>query len=160
MDPQLLHLRLNHLPVVGALWTLAFLVFALFRPSASRAKLALALTVVLAGTVVLAYLTGGPAEEKIEHLAGVVEPAIGAHEEAADVALGFGIGVGVIGLAGLWAVTRDRGRWVRLALVAAALGVAAESAVLALTAHRGGLVHRPELGAGGASPAAEHQDQN
>ena len=76
MDPQLLHLRLNHLPVVGALWTLAFLVFALFRPSASRAKLALALTVVLAGTVVLAYLTGGPAEEKIEHLAGVVEPSM------------------------------------------------------------------------------------
>jgi hypothetical protein len=155
MDPQLLHLRINHFPVVGVFWTLPFLVLALVRSSRTSLIRAHALAVVLCLTTLAAYLTGEPTEEKIEHLPGVMERAIEAHQDAALWALVIGIGAGVAGLLGLLAVFKQRLGPARAALWVATLLVAFEMGALANTAMRGGVIHRPELSHGSAE-ATEH----
>jgi len=155
MDPQLLHLRLNHLPVVSVLWTLPFLIVALVRPSRTGFLRAHAFVVVLALLTAGAYLTGEGAEEKIEHLPGVVESAIEAHQDAALITFTISIVAGVVGLFGCWAARGNRlGLAKRLCWVAV-LVVAFETGALLNTAHRGGLIHRPELYQG-SSGATEH----
>jgi len=150
MDPQLLHLRLNHLPVVSVLWTLPFLVVALVRPSRNAFLRAHAFAVVLALTGTLAYVTGDGAEEKIEHLPGVVESAIEAHQDAGTIAFAIGLGAGVLGLVGLWAVLKNRFGLARTLCWVVTVVVAFETGALMVTAHRGGLIHRPELYHGSA----------
>ena len=145
MDPQLLHLRLNHFPVVGVFWTLPFILIAALRPGRPALLRAHALTVLLAVTSVAAYLSGDPAEEKIEHLAGVVESAIEAHEDAALWVGWLGVAVGVVGLAGIWAAYSHRLSWARTLAWAAILIVALETGALLKTATLGGQIHRPEL---------------
>jgi len=153
MDPQLLHLRLNHLPVVSVLWTLPFLIVALVRPTRSALLRAHAFAVVLALTTTLAYLTGDGAAEKIEHLPGVVEGAIEAHEDAALIAFVISLTAGAVGLVGFWAARKNRPGLARKLCWVATLVVAFEMGALFNTAHRGGLIHRPELYHGPASPA-------
>jgi hypothetical protein len=155
MDPQLLHLRLNHLPVVSVLWTLPFLVAGLVRPTRTALLRAHAFAVILAVTTALAYLTGEGAEEKIEHLPGVVESAIEAHQDAASIALAIGIGAGVVGLMGFWAAYKNRDRLARTLCWVVTVVVALETGALFNTAQRGGLIHRPELSHGSAG-ATEH----
>ena len=145
MDPQLLHLRLNHLPVVSVLWTLPFLVAALVRPSRTALLRAHAFAVVLTLTTAGAYLTGDGAEEKVEHLPGVVESAIEAHEDAAVIALVISIAAGAIGLVGFWAARTNRLGMAKTLCWIATLVVAFATGALLNTAHRGGLIHRPEL---------------
>ncbi|HET9233030.1 MAG TPA: hypothetical protein VFP10_02685 [Candidatus Eisenbacteria bacterium] len=145
MDPQLLHLRVNHLPVVGVFWTLPFILIAALRPGRAALLRAHALIVLLGLTSVIAYRTGEPAEEKVEHLAGVVESAIEAHEDAARWVLGLGIAAGVLGLAGLWAAYSRRLSVARALGWVATLVVVLEMGALIQTATLGGRIHRPEL---------------
>jgi hypothetical protein len=142
VNPQLLHLILNHLPVVGALWVLVVLAAALLWPRPALIRLALGLSVLLALTAAGAFLTGEPAEEAVEHLPGVDEHAIEAHESSAKASLIGAIASGVAGLLGLlW----SRGRPLRRAVVPALLAVLVSGVLLAVTAHRGGQIVRPSL---------------
>ena len=144
MDPQQLHLWVNHIPVAGSFWVLAVLLAAVVRPGVALSRVALGLTVLLSLSVVATYLTGEPAEEKVEHLPGVVEAAIEEHEETAKKALVLGIVAGVGALMGL-VLTRSRpeSRW---PLVPSIVLVGLCALLLALAAHEGGKIHRPELG--------------
>ena len=149
MDPQQLHLWVNHVPVAGSFWILVVLLAAAARPGLALSRVALGLTVLLSLAVVATYLTGEPAEEKVEHLSGVVASAIEEHEETAKRALAVGIVAGVAALVGL-ALTRGRpkNRWPLLPSIVL-MGLCA--LLLALTAHQGGKIHRPELGRSPAS---------
>lgn len=153
MDPQLLHLRLNHLPVVGVFWTLPFVLIAALRPGRPALLRAHGLTVLLGVTTLIAYLSGDPAEEKIEHLAGVVESSLEAHEEAAIWAVVLGIAAGVVGLAGVWAAFSRRLSVARGLAWAATLILVIEMGSLIQTATLGGQIHRPEL----ASPSSDQE---
>jgi uncharacterized membrane protein YtjA (UPF0391 family) len=158
MDPQLLHLRLNHLPVVSVLWTLPFLVVALVRPTRTALLRAHAFAVVLALLTTGAYLTGDGAEEKIEHLPGVVESAIEAHQDAALIAFVISLVAGATGLVGLWAARTNRVRMAKTLCWVVTLVVAFETGALFNTAHRGGIVHRPELYQGGTGETEHTPD--
>lgn len=155
MDPQQLHLLVNHVPVIGAFWILLVLLAALGRPGPTLSRVALGLTVLLSLSTVVAHWTGEPAEEKVEHLPGVVESAIEDHEEAAEKALVAAVVTGVAALAGL-VLTRGRpdSRW---PLVPSVVLVALCALLLTLTAHQGGKIHRPEL-AGDRSVPGEHAE--
>ena len=155
MDPQLLHLRLNYLPIVSVLWTLPFLVVALVRPSRTALLRAHAFAVVLALLTTGAYLTGDGAEEKIEHLPGVVENAIEAHQDAALIAFVISLIAGAMGLLGFWAARVNRVRMAKTLCWVVTIVVAFETGALFNTAHRGGLIHRPEL-YHGAAGESEH----
>jgi len=143
MNPAHFHLMSNHLPVVGMLFGLLLLSFALLRRSDLLAKTALGALVIVALLVVPAYVSGEPAEEWVERLPGVSERVIDPHEEAAKVALAATLLTGGVALVGLLVA---RGRplsrgfaWLVLALALGAAGA------LGWTANLGGRIRHPEI---------------
>jgi hypothetical protein len=143
VDAQQLHLVVNHVPVVGSLWVLLLLLFALIHPKRELSHVALTFTVLLGVSALPAFLTGGPAEELVEHLPRVVEETVEEHEEAGELALAVTLGAGLVGLIGMvWSARRPGSR---TPLFLAWLAVAGAAAVLAWTAHLGGRIQRPEL---------------
>lgn len=156
MLPDPLHPALVHLPLAlavllpaGALF--AFLVIARGALPARFWATIVVLHALLAGSAYLAVETGENEEERVEQV--VSEPAIEAHEEAAERFLWLAVGAAVISAAGLLPGTRGKaGR--ALTLAAGAIVFAAALSV----GHSGGaLVY--EHGAaqaytGGATAAA------
>ena len=101
MNGAHLHLMLNHAPVIGSVVAVMLLAVVVVRPRRGLAVTALVTCVVVGVVAAMAYLTGEPAEEVIRGVAGVSRSSIESHEEAAMVALGASIGVGVLALLGL-----------------------------------------------------------
>jgi hypothetical protein len=134
--------------VIGSIWTLIVLALALLWPSPALVRAGLFLTVVVALLAGAAFLTGEPAEEKLETLPGVVEPAMHEHEEAAERALYLSIAAGVLAL-GTLIGARPPGR---KAVVGPFLVLAAAALLLGIAAHEGGKIHRPELASPGSMP--------
>ncbi len=149
MNGQQLHLLANHLPVVGSIGALLLLAAAWLWPARALNRVALAFTVLVGVASVVAFVTGEPAEEIVEHLPGIVEASIEHHEEAAERALWLGIATGLVGLGGLYLGRRHPAR--RTTLLPSLLFMLALAAVMAWTAHHGGRIHRPELA---GAPAA------
>lgn len=138
-----LHLLLNHIPVVGALFALLLFALALTRRETVSVKFALAFTAAMAAVAAVVYFTGGAAEEAVENLAGVTERSINRHEEAAELTtIVFGI-LGGFSLVALLALrSRKPPKWVALAGLVGSLGV---SALMGWTANLGGQIRHTEI---------------
>ncbi|MBB6054067.1 hypothetical protein [Armatimonas rosea] len=98
MNPAYLHLVLNHLPVLGTWFGLLLLSAGFIFKSNDLKKASLVVFVLCALVAIPVFLTGEPAEGKIEGLPGVSEGLIEAHEAAAKFAL---ILVEILGTASL-----------------------------------------------------------
>ncbi len=97
------HLILNHLPVVGAVFSAGVLAYgaAIRAPAAVRAGLwALVATAIFGAAT---YFTGEPAEHALEdrNLPGVTEEVIEAHQDFARISTVVLVAVGLVALAGL-----------------------------------------------------------
>lgn len=155
MNPAQVHLALNHIPVVLAVMALALLVIGGARreDAVTRTGIAVLIAAALIGLPV--FLSGEPAEEMIEHLAGVQEETIDRHENTGKIALALLLASGLIAGFG---IVRHQGRAVTqgysMVLTLAALVLAA---YMAWTAHTGGLIRHPEI-AGKGAVAPEHSD--
>lgn len=144
MNEAHLHLLMNHLPVIGSGFGLAFLFVALVRHNRTLYNAAMAIIVFCALATIPVFLTGEPAEEIVEHLPGVTHDVIEEHEEAAKFAL---IGVEIVGALALVGGFRSlRGRplpngygWV----VFVGLGVV--TANMLRTANLGGQIRHTEI---------------
>lgn len=154
MNGPHLHLMLNHLPVVGSLGIGLLLFVALLPAGRAFRRLALAGLVVVALAGLPAFFSGEPAEEGVEHLAGVEETRIDRHEDMAKVAL-VGLELaGAIALAGLL-VFRRRAIPGSLLVVALIVDLGA-AGLLARVATLGGEIRHPEIRAGAAAnPGAD-----
>jgi uncharacterized membrane protein len=86
MDQTHLHLMLNHFPIIGTLIGTLILLAGIARKETSIQRAALATILVMSLIAIPAFLTGEPAEESVEKIAGVSETAMEAHEEAAELA--------------------------------------------------------------------------
>ena len=106
MNPAHLHLMLNHVPVLAVPFGLAVLGWAMFRRRPEFARLALIVFIFSALATIPTYLTGEPAEDAIEGVAGAIEPWVEPHEEAALVSLILGEALGVLAIVGLWSARR------------------------------------------------------
>jgi uncharacterized membrane protein len=139
-----LHLILNHLPVLGTMFGLGILAYGLWKRSEDNKRLALGLLVITALLAIPAYLTGEPAEGAVKGLAGVAGDLIERHEEAAGVALGGVLALGLFAVVGLVAFRGQRpvAKWFA---VTALLGALVVSGLMAWTANLGGQVHHPEI---------------
>ncbi len=82
-----LHLILNHIPVLGTIFGLLILAFGFIRKSDEVKQTALGIFILSALMTIPVYLTGEPAEEIVENLAGVSEAIIDQHEDWAYYAL-------------------------------------------------------------------------
>jgi hypothetical protein len=144
---------LNHVPVLGVLFVVFALAIGLGFRSPAVLRFGLAALVVVALAAIPAFLSGEPAEEAVEDLAGVTASAIEPHEDAARVAF---YGLELLGLVALIGLLRSRGRGAKpafagLLLVASlALGVG-----MAWTAHLGGRIRHPEMSGAAAASATE-----
>jgi uncharacterized membrane protein len=141
-----LHLMLNHLPVVGSLFALGLLLYAILKRDAGLEKTCLGLLVAVALTALPAFLTGEPAEHAIEELPGVSEEAIERHEEAASLALAVALVTGAGALATLVVARRSPAVPRRLVLVCAVLALVTV-ALMGRTANLGGHIRHSEIAA-------------
>jgi len=143
MDAAHVHLMLNHVPVLGAVFAAVVLAAGLLKRDDSWQRLAL-WTLLVTGVVgVVVYLTGESAEELVEGAAGFSHDAVERHEEIAAWATYLG---GAVGAAALGALVYFRSRVLSRAT---AVGLLVMSLVLvgvmAWTANSGGKVNHPEL---------------
>ena len=139
-----LHLLLNHVPVVGTLFLLALFGAAFIRRDVTLARTALWTCVVIAAVTAAVFLTGEPAEEAVEGMAGISESALERHEDVALVAL---IAMIVAGLASAAALLAIRARAIGSRPVAAS-GLAMSlvlAGIMAVTANLGGQVRHAEI---------------
>ena len=151
MDPVHLHLMLNHAPVLLLPLGSFLLLVALAVRHAELRTLSLIFVVVGALLAIPVFLTGEPAEDRVEGLPGVTGAVVHRHEEAAEVALVLTLAAGAAALGG-WILARRRAP----AVVALLLGLAA-SAALARAAFYGGQVRHTELRAGSPpAPSGKH----
>ena len=160
MNGAQLHLMLNHLPVMGTLFSLLLLAWSLIRRSAEIQKLALAIALLAGLSSVPAYLTGEPAEEVIEHMAGVDEAYIEEHESMGKFALWCGGALGVAAGAALAAGVKNP-RWLSAGTAITLLASVLVFGVMGYTAHLGGQIRHPEIRDGGmqATPSEPHENE-
>ncbi|MCB0610937.1 MAG: hypothetical protein H6562_18200 [Lewinellaceae bacterium] len=144
MNATHLHLVLNHFPIVGTLIGIGVILFGYVRRSDEAKKAALWIWVIMAAIAVPVFLTGEPAEETVEELAGVSETMIHRHEEAAELAIWVMEALGVFSLLGLLASLRNSGLSRTLFLVSALLSVIAFG-TMARTGYLGGQIRHSEI---------------
>jgi hypothetical protein len=154
MNGAHLHLMFNHAPVIGALFVLPLLAWALFRQRVELVRLALAASVGVGIAAVIVYVTGEPAEHVVEQLPGVAEASVEAHEAAATVSLGLSTALAVLGLLGLWRL-RAASRVPTWLAIGALAGVLTVALSMVWTATLGGLIRHPETAGGFAPPPHE-----
>ena len=153
MDFVHLHLMASHIPVIGVLLLVPLIAFALIRRSDELGRVGLWGLAFVAFAAVTVYLTGEPAEERVESLAGISKGMIEQHEELALVAT---IVLGVIGLLALVALFRSRKRPLSRGIVVAALfSVVALSGLFGWTANLGGKIRHTEIGSSAISRAED-----
>jgi hypothetical protein len=138
------HLAVNHLPVIGTWVATALLAWGLLVKKEDVRRLALGVLVLVALSALPAYLSGSKAEESAGTLPGVSSADVADHEEAAGVAVG---GCVLLGLASSSALLLFRQpRQIPLPWLLGVLAFAILcSAVLAWTAHLGGAIRHPEI---------------
>ncbi len=156
MNGAQMHLMLNHLPVMGALFAMLLLGWSLIRRSAEVQKLALAVALLAGLSSAPAYLTGEPAEHVIENLPGIDKAYIEEHESMGKFALWCGIALGVVAAIALGAGVRNP-RWLTAGVAMTLLVSLFVSGVMGYTAHLGGQIRHPEIRSGGAPPTAQEQ---
>ncbi len=150
-----LHLLLNHIPVLGTVFGLVLLAYAIVHRNDALKKAALGAFVGIALLALPVYFTGEPAEEIVESATGISKTAIEAHEESALVSL---VGVELLGIIAAIGLVAARGRPVSAAVGGATLVVSlATAALMARTANLGGQVHHEEIRPGAPTPGAEHE---
>lgn len=139
----MLHLILNHLPVVGIPIALAFLLYGTLRKDSVTQRFALIVLFAVAAVVVPVYISGDKAEGAVEHLAGVSEALIEAHEDAAITAMVLTVVVGVSAFATLWLGGR-KGMY-RFAVLGTMMLAAIAAGSLGYTANLGGNIRHSEI---------------
>ena len=158
MNAAHLHLLLVHIPVVVVPLGLLVLAHGVRRDSLPITRTALTILLVASLIAIPTFLSGGEAEEIVEHLPGISEHLIEEHEEAADIALWLTLGVGVLSLLSLLAI-RTGAALERTLLRATLLLSCISSAALAYTANEGGRIRHPEAFST-EQPTEENKDHN
>lgn len=142
MNSAHIHLIINHIPLLTIPMALVFLVYALYRNDTGLKRFSLLVLVATAATVLPVYLTGEPAEKVIEHLPGVTEQAIEAHEEAAEFSLIVTLVGGALAAATL--VFANNEKLKRLLPTAVVLTCVVATGSLGYTANLGGKIRHQE----------------
>ena len=143
MNAAHLHLLLVHIPVMVVPVGFLVLAYGTQRHSVSVARTGLTILIVASLFAIPTFLTGGEAEDLVEHLPGISEHLIEEHEEAADIALWITLGAGVVSALSLLAIKTGAALEQVLLRMTLLLSFVA-SAALAYTANQGGRIRHPE----------------
>src|SRR5688500_7613816 len=150
MDAVHIHLLLNHIPVISTIFAVPLFAYALLRKSDELKRLALIILVFAAVVAIPVYLTGEPAEEAVEKLAGVSHTIIEQHEDAAKISMIFLMTTGALSLVGLFLMRTKKafvaGWFVLISLLFSVI----TAGLMARTANLGGQIRHSEIRAGNA----------
>lgn len=159
MNPAHIHLTLNHVPIIGLIFSFVLIVAAIIRKNPELARAGIVTLVITAMIAIPVYLTGEPAEEIIEHLAGRSEEIIERHEEAGLFSL-IGLEIlGVTAVLGLLAYRRPRVVPLGFMTLLLALMLAIGGWV-GWTSHLGGQISHPETRSDFTVPAEMEEVDN
>lgn len=150
MNATHFHLLLNHFPVIGTLLGSGLLIWGIVKKQDSIKSVAAIVLALMAVIAIPVYLTGEPAEDSVEKIAGVSESMIELHEDAAAIAMWL---MGATGLAALAALFFS---WQKSRLVNTVYSVAFALslfcfAAMARTGYYGGQIRHTELRSGNAA---------
>lgn len=143
------HLVLNHVPILGTVFGLALLAYALWRRKNELEKTALGVFALAALLAIPVYLTGEPAEDAVKSLPGVFESLIERHESAASIAFAALGLLGLFSVAGLIVFRREKliPTWFASLALTAAIFV---TGLMTWTANVGGQIRHTEIRAPGS----------
>jgi uncharacterized membrane protein len=143
MNGAHLHLVLNHFPVIGLIFCLAMLMAGILRKSEELTRTGIVILIAVAVISIPVYLTGEPAEEIVEHLPGVSEPALESHETAGKLSLITLEVIGALALLGLLFNRRPRSlpRWLAPTLLVLVIAL---TGWVGWTSYIGGQITHPE----------------
>lgn len=102
MEPTQVHLLLNHYPIFATIIGFAILLFGVIKNNSSARIISYTIFISAALVSILVFQSGEGAEDIIEKIIPSSEEYIEAHEEAADIALWFAIGLGLISIVGIY----------------------------------------------------------
>lgn len=160
MSSAHLHLALNHIPLLGILFGAALLTYGLWRDSSDVQRASLGLLAIAGLTTIAVYLTGEPAEDIVEGLAGVSHDAIEAHEALGTYALAAGLLTAFSALLAL-SLRAARQQLVRWSVLLTLVLALASTGLIGYTANLGGKISHPELrGDAAVSQPAEPHDED
>jgi uncharacterized membrane protein len=144
MNSGYLHLVSNHLPILGAFFGFLVLAYGILLDDRKVKSAAYLLFLVAAIGGAVAYATGEAAEEAVEHLAGIVEARIEAHEEFAAFAMAALTALGLASLAAL-ILERIKRYWGNALPLGVALLAALTLALSGWTGYLGGKIRHSEF---------------
>ncbi|MEK7433258.1 MAG: hypothetical protein AABZ74_09020 [Cyanobacteriota bacterium] len=139
MDAVHLHLFVNHLPVMGLLFSTLVIIWSFVKKNEEILKLGLVTIVLSALFNVPTYFSGENTEERVEHLPGVSERIIEEHEEYAKIAF---ILTGILGVLAILGVYTKNNKAL-LSIIFLLLLVT--DSVIAKTANLGGQIRHTEI---------------
>jgi uncharacterized membrane protein len=146
-----LHLLLNHVPTVGSVVALAFLLLAFAKRSEELMRASLAVFFGIALVSLPAYMTGYAAQDLLKERPGISNALINEHQSAALLALIVMEATGVVAWYGLWRGRRPLGRprWNSgVVLLLAVITIA----LMGSAANLGGQITHPEIMSGQEAP--------
>lgn len=145
MDFTHLHLALNHVPVLAAVFGMIVLTVGILLRSVHIRNVGLGFLVLSALVAIPVYFTGESAEEIVERMQGSVEGLIDRHQAAAQLSLALAIISGIFAVGALvpmrTALTRLRGFLTLGGLLFSVLTCAS----MAWTANLGGQIRHTEI---------------
>ena len=102
MSAAHIHLLLNHIPILGSIFGLLLLLYAMLRRSDEIKTVCFGVFVITALITIPVYLTGDGAAQIVHTLPGVSEDIIRQHDSAATITIVVVELLGVASLLGLW----------------------------------------------------------
>lgn len=96
MNAAHVHLFVNHIPIWGVVFGLIVLIWAMVRRNADIRRVAMVMFALSGLVAIVAYLTGGGAEDVIRNMPGFAHDLVEEHEEAGLVALVSALILGVV----------------------------------------------------------------
>ena len=149
MDSTHWHLLLNHFPIIGTIVGIGVMAYGYFAQSEPTKKAALLTWFVLALVAIPVFLTGEPAEEAVENMAGVSEAIIGQHEESAERAFWVMEALGLFSLFAFFSRFKSEGTQKMITGAVFALSLVTFG-LMAYTGYLGGQIRHTEIRSGAA----------
>jgi FtsH-binding integral membrane protein len=143
MNPTHIHLLLNHFPIVGTLIGSAILLYSIIKKQNTGKTIGTFIIVVMAVIALPVFLTGEPAEESIEDMAGISKALIHDHEEASEKAFWLMEVTGIISLVAL-IFYKTRSAFAPKSFLIAFAFSAISFFAMAWTGYLGGKIRHPE----------------
>jgi len=106
MNAAHVHLVLTHFPIIGTIFGVLILIYALITNNTSVKKVAYGIFVFTAIVSIPVFLSGENAEEIVEDLPGVSERLIENHEELAEKVIWLAGLLGLLSLVNLYAMAK------------------------------------------------------